>query len=156
MKHLSTLTLLPLLSGVLAGGNDLASSCVLTRVLPTVTVGCSENLTGAATALSPHATQQSGDQHYPSAAVEPDVHHPGTQSLTANPNQSTSSGSGQNSDSRPANVGQSGKNTTQAAPGSSDAPAIASGSSGLIGHMSVEMVMASLLACLMPVLIDLV
>ncbi|KAF5543972.1 hypothetical protein FMEXI_6808 [Fusarium mexicanum] len=156
MKHLSAFILLPLVNGVLAGGNDQPSSCALTRVLPTVTVGCSETLPGATGALSPHATQPSGDQNYPPTAVEPEVHHPGSQSLAGNPNQPTSAGSGPNSDHRPAVGGQSDSNATQAAPGSSDAPAIVSGSSALIGHLSPEMVMASLLACLMPVLIGLI
>ncbi|KAF5601275.1 hypothetical protein FPCIR_2325 [Fusarium pseudocircinatum] len=156
MKHLSALILLPLLNGVLAGGDGQPSDCVMTRVLPTVTVGCSETLPGATGALSPHATQPSGDQHYPPTAVEPEVHHPGSQSLAANPNQPTSAGSGQNSDHRPAVGGQSGNNATQASPGSSDAPAIVSGGSALIGHVSAEMIMASLLACLMPVLIGLI
>ncbi|KAF5642153.1 hypothetical protein F52700_3185 [Fusarium sp. NRRL 52700] len=155
MKHFSALILVPLLNGVLAGGDGQASSCVLTRVLPTVTVGCSETLPVATGAFSPHATEQPGDQHHHPTAIEPDIHHPGSQSLAANPNQPTSAGSGQKSDSRPSTAGQAPKNATQASPGSSDAPAIVSGSSVLIGHVSAEMVMASLLACLMPVLVGL-
>ncbi|KAF5688607.1 hypothetical protein FDENT_4827 [Fusarium denticulatum] len=156
MKHLSALILLPLLNGVLAGGDGQPSSCVMTRVLPTVTVGCSETLPGATGALPPHATQPSGDQHYPPPAVKPDGHHPGGQSAAPNPSQSTSPGPGKDSDHRPVNNGQSGNNATPAPPGSSAPPVIVSGSSVLIGRVSAEMVMASLLACLMPVLIGLI
>ncbi|KAH7144792.1 hypothetical protein DER46DRAFT_666745 [Fusarium sp. MPI-SDFR-AT-0072] len=104
MKHLSAFALPSLLNGAHTGSNDPASSCVLAQVLPSVTVGCSEALASA--------TQQSGHQSYSPSIVEPGVDHPGTQSLTAVPSQSTSSssgeGSGETSDSRPVINGHSG------------------------------------------------
>ncbi|KAL5598184.1 hypothetical protein FOBRF1_011977 [Fusarium oxysporum] len=154
MKHLSTIALLSLLSGALAGRNDLASDCVLTKTLPTVTVGCSEHLPSATTVLSLPATQQPGHKSYPSGIAKPGVDQPDTQSLAAKPSQSTSPGSSGASDTKPTINGTSGSNSTDHAPGASDAPALVSGASGMISHVNVEMVMASLLACLMPILID--
>ncbi|CVL00451.1 uncharacterized protein FMAN_09892 [Fusarium mangiferae] len=165
MKHLSIFCLLSVLNGALAGSNDPASGCVMTSVLPTVTVGCSEALPSATQFYPPLGTQQPGHessspinvqpgQHSSSPGIaQPGVDHPGTQSLTGVPSKPTS-GSGRTSGSRPVINGGSGSNGTHTAPGTHGAPTIVSGASVLMAHVSVEMVVASLLACFMPMLIE--
>ncbi|KAF5620719.1 hypothetical protein F25303_12484 [Fusarium sp. NRRL 25303] len=153
MKYSSTFALFSLLIGALAGGNDQGSDCVMTRILPTVTVGCSENLSGTTVAPSPHATQEPGHQSYPSGTVKPIADQPGTQSVAANPSQPSYPGSSGGSDTRPANNGHSGSNATNHVPGASDAPHVVSGASGLITHANAEVIIASLLACFVPILI---
>ncbi|KAF4943622.1 hypothetical protein FGADI_13286 [Fusarium gaditjirri] len=154
MKPLSPLILLSLLHGSLAAGNDLASGCVLTKVLPTVTTGCSENLSGAT--QQPGHSAPSGSGSYTPENREPeDSDHPGTKSLGAKPNQPTSSDSGHGSDSRPIINGQPGSNTTAHTPGSTDAPQVVSGASGMT-TIRAEMAVAGFLVSFVPVLMGLI
>ncbi|KAG5764031.1 hypothetical protein H9Q69_002508 [Fusarium xylarioides] len=153
MRYTATFALLSLLTGALAGGGDQGSDCVMTRILPTVTVGCSENLSGATAAPSPHAPQQPGHQSYPSGTAKPVADRPGTQSVAAKPYQSTQPGSSGGSDIRPVINGHSGSNATAHTLEPSDAPHVVSGASGLITYANAEVIIASLLAYLVPILI---
>ncbi|KAF5638391.1 uncharacterized protein FTJAE_5296 [Fusarium tjaetaba] len=155
MKPLSPLVLLSLLHEALAGGNDMASGCVSTRVLPTVTTGCSENLPGAT--KQPGHSAPYGSGSYSPADPEPeDSHHTGTKSLDAKPNQPTSSDSGHGSGYIPTIDGQPGSNTTGPVPGSTEAPQFVSGSSDMVARIRAELVVVSLLASFMPILMGLI
>ncbi|KAF5654701.1 hypothetical protein FCIRC_13951 [Fusarium circinatum] len=155
MKHLSPLVILSLLHGALAGGNDLASGCVSTTVLPTVVTGCYGSLSSS--------TQQPDTSTPPSPmSYTPEYHEPegsndsGTESLNAKPNQPTSSDSGHESGSRPMISGQPGSSTTAHVSGSTDAPQVVSGASGLIAEIRAEMAVISLLASFVPILVGLI
>ncbi|KAF5570759.1 hypothetical protein FPANT_13680 [Fusarium pseudoanthophilum] len=143
MKSLSTVAVLALLNGALADGEYMASGCVLTQTLPTVTVGCSETATingqaGQGTPQFSNAPPASFSETSTAQGATftnaPPVSFPGSSSIN----------------------GQDSQATTQSTPESSNAPpVIASGGSISTGHVNVEMVVASLLACLMPAFIAL-
>jgi hypothetical protein len=159
MKPLSPLVLLSLLHGALAGDNDLASSCSSTMVLPTITTGCSENLSGA-THQPDHSAPLGSGSYSPADRTPEDSDHPGTKSPDTKPNQPTSSDSGHDSGHesgyRPTIDSQPGSNTTDHVSGSTEAPQFISGAHGTVTRTRAEVVMVSLLASLVPILIGLI
>ncbi|KAF4345752.1 hypothetical protein FBEOM_294 [Fusarium beomiforme] len=151
MKYISTLFLISLLNGALAEGSDLASSCILTKMLPTITTGCFENPTGTAAASFASGSDASNTQ-----PLSQPVHiSSGTGSEAAEAHQATASApeSGPATNSRPILNGQSGSNATNQAPGSSSSPAIVSAASNIIGHVTVDMLIGALLGFSVPIFI---
>ncbi|RSL93790.1 hypothetical protein CDV31_014553 [Fusarium ambrosium] len=95
MKHWPVFILAHLLNGAMAGDNDRASSCVLTRTLPTITTQfCPGNGHGIATAFVPAGTQP----------PVPDSPNPSGSGAFTRPSNPTGANSGQDppKDSNPA------------------------------------------------------